>query len=141
MNFCQKNQGFNQQVTKDFALHFDGVKTKVGDLAFVVTPRTISAATGIPCTGMEWFKGMKFDLTHCSSFLKSEFKEAGIKNGVSKSFLINSYVYFLVVIQKYFACEGRFNLAFLYHFKLLMHFVGKEAINIHFFLFIIIGKM
>jgi hypothetical protein len=27
MNFCQKIQGFNQQVTKDFALHFDGIKT------------------------------------------------------------------------------------------------------------------
>ena len=70
MNICQKIQGFNQQVTKDFALHFDGVKTKLGDLEFVVTPQTISAATRIPCTGMEWFKGMKFDLTHYSSFLK-----------------------------------------------------------------------
>ena len=37
-NFCQKNQGFNQQVTKDFGLHFDGVKAKVGDLEFAVTP-------------------------------------------------------------------------------------------------------
>ena len=35
--FCQKIQGFNQQVTKDFALHFDGVKTKVGDLEFAIT--------------------------------------------------------------------------------------------------------
>jgi hypothetical protein len=45
MNFCQKIQGFNQQVTKYFALHFDGVKTKVGNLEFVVTPQTISVAT------------------------------------------------------------------------------------------------
>jgi hypothetical protein len=125
MIFCQKIQGFNQQVTKDFALHFDGTKTKVGDLEFVVTPQTISAATEIPCTGMEWFKGMKFYLTHCSSFLKLEFKEVGIKNGVPKNFLIDTYANFLVVIQKYFTYEGRFNLAFLYHFKLLMHFTRK----------------
>ena len=98
MIFFQKIQAFNQQVTKDFALHFDGVKTKVGDLEFVVTPQTISTATRIPCTGMEWFKGMKFDLTHCSSFLKPEFKEVDIKNGIPKNFLIPSYANFLVVI-------------------------------------------
>jgi hypothetical protein len=34
-----------------------------------------------------------------------------------------------------------FNLAFLYHFKLLMHFIGKEVINIPFFMFRSIGKM
>ena len=84
---------------------------------------------------------MKFDLTHYSSFLKHEFKEVDIKNGVPRNFLIDSYAYFLVVIQKYFTCEGRFNLAFLYHFKLLMHFTGKEATNIPLFLFKSIGKM
>jgi hypothetical protein len=85
----------------------------VGDLEFVVTPQTISAATEIPCAGMEWFKGMKFDLTHCSSFLKPEFKEVDIENGVPGNFLIDSYADFLVVTQKYFTCEGRFNLSFL----------------------------
>ena len=141
MSFCQRIQGFHQQGTKDFSLHFDGTKTKVGDLEFVVTPQTISATIRIPCIGMEWFKGMKFDLTHCSSFLKPEFMEVDIKNGVPRNFLINTYANFLVVIQKYFTCERRFNLAFLYHFKLLMHFTRKEAINIPFFLFISIGKM
>ena len=38
MNFCQKIQGFNEQVTKDFTLHFDGVKMKVGYLQFAITP-------------------------------------------------------------------------------------------------------
>ena len=113
----------------------------MGDLEFAVIPQTISAATEIPCIGMEWFKGMKFDLTHCSSFLKPKFKEVDIKNGIPRNFLIDSYANFLVVIQKYFTCEGRFNLAFLYHFKLLMHFIGKEVINIPFFLFRSIGKM
>ena len=64
-----------------------------------------------------------------------------IKNGIPRNFLIDSYANFLVVIQKYFTYEGRFNLAFFYHFKLLMHFTGKEAINIPFFLFRSIGKM
>ena len=98
MSFCQRIQGFHQQVTKDFALHFDGTKTKVGYLEFVVAPQTISAATRIPCTGMQWFKGTKFDLTHCSSFLKLEFKEVDIKNRVPRNFLVDTYVDFLVVI-------------------------------------------
>ena len=98
MSFCQRIQGFHQQVTKDFVLHFDGTKTKVGDLEFVVTPQTISTATGIPSTSMQWFKGTKFDLTHCSSFLKPEFKDVDIKNGVPRNFLIDTYADFLIVI-------------------------------------------
>ena len=70
----------------------------MGDLEFMVTPITISATTGIPCTSMEWFKGMKFDLTRCSSFLKPEFKEVDIKNGVPRNFLIDTYADFLAVI-------------------------------------------
>lgn len=101
MSFCQRIQRFHQQVTKYFALHFYGVKTKVGDLEFAVTPQTISAATGIPCTCMQWFKGTKFDLTHCSYFLKPEFKEVDIKNGVPRNFLIDTYANFLIVIQKF----------------------------------------
>ena len=113
----------------------------MGDLEFAVTPQTILASTRIPYTCMEWFKGTKFDLTHCSSFLKPEFKEVDIKNGVPRNFLIDTYADFLVVTHKYFTCEGRFNLTFLYHFKLLMHFTGKEAINIPLFMFRRIGKM
>ena len=100
MSFCQRIKGLHQQVTKDFVLLFDGIKTKVGDLEFAVTPQTISAATRILCTSMQWFKGTRFDLIHCSSFLKPEFNEVDIKNGVPRNFLIDTYVYFLIVIQK-----------------------------------------
>jgi hypothetical protein len=55
-----------------------------------------------------------FDQTHCSSFLKPKFKEVNIKNGVPRNFLIDSYIDFFVVNQKYFTCEGRFNLVVLY---------------------------
>jgi hypothetical protein len=47
----------------------------------------------------------------------------------------------LKVIQRYFTCEGSFNMVYQYHIKLLLHFTGKEAINIPFYLFRSIGKM
>jgi hypothetical protein len=47
----------------------------------------------------------------------------------------------LKVIQRYFTCEGRFNMVYQYHIVLLLHFTGKEAMNLTFYLFRSIGKM
>jgi hypothetical protein len=51
LSFCQNMQRGHPEVEKEFSLHFDGRKTKVGDLEFEVTEASISAATGIPITG------------------------------------------------------------------------------------------
>jgi len=47
----------------------------------------------------------------------------------------------LKVIQRYFTCEGRFNLIYQYHIRLLLHFTGKDDMNLPFYLFRSIGKM
>jgi hypothetical protein len=47
----------------------------------------------------------------------------------------------LKVIYRYFTCEGRFNMVYQYHIKLLMHFTRKEPLNIPFYLLINLGKM
>jgi hypothetical protein len=47
----------------------------------------------------------------------------------------------LRVIQRYFTCEGRFNMVYQYHIRLLLHFTGKESMNLPFYLFRSIGKM
>jgi hypothetical protein len=47
----------------------------------------------------------------------------------------------LKVIQRYFTCEGRFNMIYQYHIRILLHFTGKEVINLPFYLFRSIGKM
>jgi hypothetical protein len=44
-------QRSHPEVEKEFELHFDGRKTKVGDLEFEVIEASISAATRIPITG------------------------------------------------------------------------------------------
>jgi hypothetical protein len=48
LSFCQNMQRDQSEVAKQFALNFDGKKTRVGDLDFEVTEASISTATGIP---------------------------------------------------------------------------------------------
>lgn len=45
------------------------------------------------------------------------------------------------MIQIFFTCEGRFGRVYQYHFRLLMHFIGKNPLKLPFYLFINIGKM
>ena len=46
-NFCQKMQRGHPEVAREFALNFDGIKTKVGTLELEVSEETIEAATEI----------------------------------------------------------------------------------------------
>jgi hypothetical protein len=47
----------------------------------------------------------------------------------------------LRVIQRYFTCEGKFNKVYLYDIRLLMHFTGKKALNLPYYLCRSLGKM
>jgi hypothetical protein len=51
LSFCQNMQRGHPEVTRQFPLHFDGLKTKVGDLEFEVSKTSTSEAIGIPITG------------------------------------------------------------------------------------------
>jgi hypothetical protein len=46
------------EVARQFSLHFDGIKTKVGNLEFEVSEASIATTTEIPNTGERWFKSM-----------------------------------------------------------------------------------
>jgi hypothetical protein len=45
------------------------------------------------------------------------------------------------VIQRYFTCEGMFNMVYQYHIILLLHFTGNETTNLPFYVLRSIGKM
>ena len=47
----------------------------------------------------------------------------------------------LIIIQKYFTCEGRFHMVYSYHLRLLLHFVGKRSLDLPFYLYRNLGKM
>jgi hypothetical protein len=47
----------------------------------------------------------------------------------------------LNIIQRYFTCEGRFNMLYQYQIRFFLHFTGKHEMNIPFYLLRIMGKM
>ena len=52
-----------------------------------------------------------------------------------------NYSKFLMTIQKYYTCEGRFHMVYSYHHRLLLHFVCKRSLDLTFYLYRSLGKM
>ena len=61
--------GHNEEVTKRFALSFDGNIAQIGDLQLVIDEEFISKATKLPWTGECWFKGSRIDKKKFKQFL------------------------------------------------------------------------
>ena len=51
IRFCEKLQGYNMQVEKDFSLRFNGIGDKVGNIQFHVSEDTITASKEISAHG------------------------------------------------------------------------------------------
>ena len=64
-NFYKKLQGGHAQVTKEFALNFTGLNSKVGMLELPVSLDMIATVTEIPRGKENWFKNFKFDMNPC----------------------------------------------------------------------------
>jgi hypothetical protein len=76
--FLRKFNGYNDAITLQFALHFDGETAKVGGLEFRVTEEFIAEAVELPTTGQRWMKGQPVDKELCVKLLKPS---TGTRNG------------------------------------------------------------
>jgi len=141
LKFCQNLEGHHIDVTHKFVLNYDGKSSKVGDLMVQVTEKDIAMATGIPAEGERWFKDTTLDLSDCKKFFREEYQDINLTSGAPRKCITDESDEFLKVIQRYFTCEGRFNMVYAYHIRLLMHFDGMRALNIPYFLHISIGNM
>jgi hypothetical protein len=141
LSFCQNMQRGHPEVARQFALHFDGIKTKVGNLEFEVSEASIATTTEIPNTGERWFKSMILNASFSKDFLKPDYQKDNLSKGVPRSHLVEGFDKMLKIIQRYFTCEGRFNMIYQYHIRLLLHFTGKDSMNIPFYLLRSMGKM
>jgi hypothetical protein len=141
LSFCQNMQRGHPEVAKQFALNFDGKKTRVGDLEFEVIEASISAATGIPISGENWFKAMVLSSPFIKDLFKPEYQANDLSKSVPRNQLIDQFDRMLKIIQRYFSCEGRFNTLYHYHIRLLLHFTGKVQMNVPYYLLRSIGKM
>jgi hypothetical protein len=68
--FLKKFDGFNDAITLQFALNFDGETAKVGELEFGITEEFIAKAIQLPTTGQRWTKGQPVDKELCAQLLK-----------------------------------------------------------------------
>ena len=59
--FIEKFQGFNLQVTQEFALTFDGCREKISDVQLEVTEEFLNQAMGFPAVVQKWFKNEKVE--------------------------------------------------------------------------------
>jgi hypothetical protein len=60
---------------------------------------------------------------------------------VPRSHMVEEFDNMLRVIQRYFTCEGKFNMIYRYHIRIFLHFTGKYLMNLPFYSFRSIGKI
>ena len=113
----------------------------MGALEFEVSEKSISTATLIATYGEKWFKSMSLNSTFSKEFLKPEYQGDNLSKQMPRNHLLEYFEKTLRVSQRYFTCEGRFNMVYHYHIRLLLHFPGKESLKLPFYLFRSIGKM
>ena len=77
----------------------------------------------------------------CEEFLKQEHRGADMKNVIPRGYMKENYAKLLLEFQKNFTREGRFHMVYSYHFRLLLHFIGKKPLDLPFFLFRSLGKI
>jgi hypothetical protein len=128
-NFCQKMQRGHHEVATEFSLNFDGTKTKVGTLELEVSEATIVATTEIPNTGERWFKFMNLNAIFSKEFLKPECQGDNLSKGVPRSHMVEGFDKMIRVIKRHFTCDGRFDMIYQYHIRLLLHFTDKDLMN------------
>jgi hypothetical protein len=131
--FLRKFNGYNDAITLQFALHFDGETAKVGGLEFRVTEEFIAEAVELPTTGQRWMKGQPVDKELCVQLLKPQYRNMKWTEGTSRAWLEPQWAQLLIILQRYLTCEGRYTILFPCHARLLLHFTGT-LLNVPFFL-------
>ena len=84
---------------------------------------------------------MTVDMIECRQFFKKDHQGIKLTTGAQRGCMKKDNDELLKVIQIYFTCIGRFNMVYLYHVRLLLHFIGKKTLNLTYFLYRSIGNM
>lgn len=141
LQFLEKFSGSHKEVTKTFARSFKGVEVEVGDIKFTVTEVFITEATGLLRQGEKWFKNREFHKESWKQILKSLGMDVTVfKKGIPSSELKNKWRNMFLILQKFITCEGRYGTFYIYHIRLIMHFL-EEELNFTYFLLQSLKKM
>ena len=112
-------------MAETFSLSFDASKELIGKDKFMVDETLIGEVTELPITWEKWFKTNIPKDVEFISCLKPKHRGVVWKKIVPSSWLEERWQQLLKAIVVYITCEGRYNRAMIYHFKLMNHFTGK----------------
>jgi hypothetical protein len=127
-------QGYNDDVSMQFSLRFDGRMAHVGYLTFVVSKESIASATELPRVGDRWIKNHKFPCASYKRIFKPEFQNISGDKGYSNEWIKDEIIKPLIVITRMITCEGRYSIFKAFHFRLLAHFQFNKPLNFPFYL-------
>ncbi len=101
----------------------------------------IASVTGIPTEGEHWFKTIVPKNVEFMSYLKLKYRGIIWRKEIPLSYLENQWLPLLKVIKVYVTSEGRYNRVMIYHFVLLNHLIGKNTLNLLYYLHKSLTKM
>ena len=140
----RKFKGYHKEVTKAFARSFKDKdnQAEVGDLTFTVSEGSIARATSLPQTGERWFKNRAVQDQQWKRIFKNPGMDTSVfTKGIPISHVKEEWKILLLLVQKFFTCEGRFGVLYVYHGKIMLQFQGEHDINLPYFLFQSLRKM
>lgn len=110
LQFVEKINGYDKEVTKSFSREFDGVEAEIGDVKIVVTKYFMEEVSRLPRVGERWFKNRGIEENEWRTFLKNPCMDTSVfKKGIPSTNLKGKWRNLLLVILKFITCEGRFN--------------------------------
>ena len=124
MPFFKKFRGFDEEVAQEFALSLVPHSRTHATITFIglsieITPEFISRVTTLPL-GLPWSRDEKpiGQSTKKNFFPKNE-HPVEEKNGIRRRSIRYPWDEFSYQIIKYISCEGRYNIVYDYHFRIL----------------------
>ena len=139
-DFFQRINGFNLEVSYQFAQGFDKDTVLFDTVKFELTRELITEATCIAGDGEIWFKKIPFTFNP-KDFLLPEVKTMYWGKGVQLDKFNPEWREAIGILQSYITCEGIFSLVFKYHVRFLLHLNQQFRMNLPFLLLKILQKM
>jgi hypothetical protein len=139
--FLTTFQGYDEQVSMEFALNFDGHEVAIDKMLMLVTEQTIAKACRLVVGVERWWKKEHVVTEFVNQFLLPDKKNLDWRRGIPRSWVRPEWHTALVVIHRYITCEERFSLIYIYHIIILMHLNGDYPLNLPYFLLKILTKM
>jgi hypothetical protein len=139
--FLTTFQGYDEQVSMEFALNIDGHEVEISKMLILVTEKTIAKACRLVVGGERWWKIENVVTEFVNQFLLPDKQNPNWKRGVPCSWIRPEGNTALILIHRYITCESRFSLLYIYHIRILMNLNGDYPLNIPYFLLKRLTKM